>query len=84
MNTLMVEMPVTNLKPMELLSWVGSSWFYVCLTLAITITLGLCISNAKLLKSGEVYVVVVAGQVVEKGVVTEIRKVLPRTMHFVV
>ena len=27
---------------------------------------------------------VVAGQVVEKGVVTEIRKVLPKTLYFVV
>lgn len=31
-----------------------------------------------------VYAVVVAGQVVEKGVVTEIRKVLPKTLYFVV
>lgn len=40
--------------------------------------------NTKLLKSWEVYALVVAGQVVKKEVVTEIRKVPPKMFSSVV
>lgn len=50
MNTLMAELPVINLQPMKSSSWVGSPWFYVCLTLAVTITIGLCIKKRKTIK----------------------------------
>lgn len=50
MNAVMAELPVTNLQPMKSSSWVGSPWFYVCLTLAVTITIGLCIKKRKTIK----------------------------------
>lgn len=42
--------PITYLKPMESSSWVGSPWFFVVLTLVLTITLGLCMKKRKTIK----------------------------------
>lgn len=50
MNALMAELPIINLQPMTSSPWVESPWFYVFLTLAVTITLGLCIKKRKTIK----------------------------------
>lgn len=85
MNALLVELPVTHLRPMASSSYVGSTWFYVVFILAVTITLGLCIKKLKIIKkSWEVYAVVVTGQVVEKGVAMEMRKIPLRMFRTVV
>lgn len=47
MNSLMAEFPVINLKPMKSSFWMGSPWFYVCLTLAVAITIGFCVKKRK-------------------------------------
>lgn len=47
LNTLMAELPVTQLQPMGSSNWVGSPWFYVSLALAVIFMLGICIKKRK-------------------------------------
>lgn len=47
MSTLMAELPIINLQPMQSSSWVGSPWFYVCLTLAVAKKIGCCVKKRK-------------------------------------